>query len=158
ASDPFRWLANRHFSLTRAEDGVDKDKPATIGFIRQGGDTPTQQLASQFLLGWQANPIFAPPDGSLVISPSFAFAGNITSDKDAEDTLAKAAGGLVLDWSFGDRPTRSLYQTVDLAYEGDQSFDDPNLLLDYLLTYSGPGVGRFYPTSPAAAAQILVRP
>src|SRR5581483_11738912 len=71
ASDPFRWLANRHFSLTRAEDGVDKDKPATIGFIRQGGDTPTQQLASQFLLGWQANPIFAPPDGSLVISPSF---------------------------------------------------------------------------------------
>jgi hypothetical protein len=42
ASDPFAWLAVRGVSLTRAEDGVDKDKPATVGFIRQGGDTPSQ--------------------------------------------------------------------------------------------------------------------
>ena len=43
-SDPFRTLADRRLYLTRAEDGVDKDKPATVAFVRQGGDSPSQQL------------------------------------------------------------------------------------------------------------------
>ena len=72
--------------------------------------------------------------------------------------MAKVAGGVVTDWSFGDAPVRSLYQTLDLAYEGDQEFNAANLQLDYLFTYSGPLIGRFMPISPMAPAQLLVRP
>jgi hypothetical protein len=158
ASDPFGWLVARNFSLTRSEDGVDKDKPATIGFIRQGGGTPSQQVVAEFLLGWEGDARFVPRQGALALSPSLAFAGKMSSDKEAEDTLAKVAGGLVADWSFGQATARSLYQRLDVAYEGDQAFDEADLLVEYLITYSGPGVGRFYPASAAAPVQILVRP
>ena len=158
ASDPFGWLAHHKLSLTRSEDGVDKDKPATVGFIRQGGDTVSQQVVAEFLLAWQGDAKFIPRDGSFALSPSMAFAGKMSSDKATQDTLAKVAGGVIADWSFGQTPTRSLYQTLNVTYEGDQAFDLAKLLVDYLMTYSGPGVGRFYPTSPAAPTQILVRP
>lgn len=158
ASDPFKWLAERNFSLTRAEDGVDKDKPATVGFIRQGGSSASQQVTAEFLLGWEGNPRFIPEDGGFSLLPHLAFAGKMSSAKQAQDTMAKAGGGLIMDWSFGQKPTRSLYQVIDLAYEGDQSFDDAHFVVDYLATYSGPGVGRFVPTSAAAPLQLLVRP
>jgi hypothetical protein len=158
ASDPFGWLAHRNLSLTRAEDGVDKDKPAILAFIRQGGDAPSQQVVAEFLMGWEGDTRFIPKDGSFALSPSLAFAGKMSSDKKVEDTLAKVAGGLIVESSFGQAPTRSLYQTVDIAYEGDQSFGEASLLVEYLITYSGPGVGRFYPSSAAAPVQLLVRP
>jgi hypothetical protein len=158
ASDPLRWLVDHNFSLTRAEDGVDKDKPATVGFIRQGGDKSSQQAVAEFLLGWEGNAQFIPRNGRFALSPSLAFAGKMSSDKEAEDTLAKLAGGVVADWSFGETPTRSLYQTFNVAYEGDQAFDQANLLLEYLFTYSGPGVGRFFPVSAATPVQVLIRP
>jgi hypothetical protein len=157
-SDPFGWLAAHRLFLTRAEDGVDKDKPATVAFIRQGGNNPSQQVVAEFLLGWEGKSSFIPKDGGFALTPSLSFAGNLSSDKTAEDTMAKVAGGTILDWSFGDAPVRSVYQTVDVAYEGDQAFDDANFLVDYLITYSGPGIGRFYPTSAAAPAQIFFRP
>jgi len=158
ANDPFAWLVDHNFSLTRSEDGVDKDKPATLGFVRQGGSSPSQQIVAEFLFGWQGDSRFIPADGPFSVSPSIAFAGNMSSDATAEDTLAKIAGGAVFDLSFGDRPTRSLYQTLDVAYEGDQAYNDANLTIDYLITYSGSGIGRFHPTSPAAPAQFFVRP
>ncbi len=158
ASDPFGWLAHHKFALTRSEDGVDKDKPATVGFIRQGGDKVSQQVVAEFLLAWQGRATFIPRDGSFALSPSFAFAGKMSSDRAAHDTLARVAGGVIADWSFGQTPTRSLYQTLNVTYEGDQAFDQAKVLLDYLLTYSGPGVGRFYPASAAAPVQILFRP
>jgi len=166
ASDPFGALARHHLSLTRAEDGVDKDKPATIAFIRQGGSAPTDQLRAEFLLGWNGRQRAVPQQGSFFITPAAFFAGKMSSDKEAEDTLAKIGGGIALDWSSkettteGKRvgPTRSLFQTVDVAYEGDQAFGGANLMMDYLLTFSGSGVGRFYPGAASAPAQLLVRP
>ena len=158
ASDPFSWLVDHNFSLTRAEDGVDKDKPATVGFIRQGGTAPSQQVTAEFLLAWEGNETFIPKTGSFALSPHAGFAGKMSSAKQAEDTLAKIGGGLILDWSFGQAPVRSLYQTIDVSYEGDQAFDDAHLLVDYLATYSGPGVGRFVPAAAAAPLQLLVRP
>jgi hypothetical protein len=155
AGDPFKWLTDHHFSLTRADDGVDKDKPATVGFIRQGGAAPSEQVAAEFLLGWEGN---SKPVGSLFLSPSFDFAGKMSSNKEAEDTLAKIRGGVLIDWSFGQTPTRSLYQTLDVGYEGDQAFDNSSLQIQYLLTYSGPGIGRYFPGSPAQPLQLLVRP
>jgi hypothetical protein len=157
-SDPFSWLVDHNFSLTRAEDGVDKNKPAAVGFIRQGGPTPSQQVTAEFLLGWEGNETFIPKTGSFALSPQVMFAGKMSSAKQAEDTLAKIGGGAILDWSFGEAPVRSLYQTIDVSYEGDQAFDDAHLLIDYLATYSGPGVGRFVPKEAAAPLQLLVRP
>jgi hypothetical protein len=37
-------------------------------------------------------------------------------------------------------------------------FDNSSLQIEYLLTYSGPGVGRYYPASVAKPLQLLVRP
>ena len=158
AGKPFGGLERRHFSLTRAEDGIDKDKPATFGFIRQGGSTSSQQVVAEFLLGWKGPSRFIPRDGSFALSPSFGLAGNMASDKDSQDTMAKVAGGVVADWSFGAVRIWSLNQAVHLAYEGDQAFGGASLLFEYRATYSGRGVGRFYPIAPSAPAQILVRP
>ena len=79
----------------------------------------------------------------------------MSSDRNNEDTLAKLAGGVIADIGFA---RHSLYQTVDLSYEGDQQFDDAEFTFDYLLTYSGPLIGRFLPIAATAPAQILVRP
>ena len=155
AGDPFKWLADHNLSLTRADDGVDKDKPATVGFIRQGGTAPSEEFAAEFLLGWEGTP---KPVGSLFLSPSIDFAGKMSSDRDAEDTLAKIRGGVLVDWSFGQTPVRSLYQTLDIGYEGDQAFDNSSVLIEYLLTYSGPGVGRYYPGAATQPVQLLIRP
>jgi hypothetical protein len=158
ASDPFGWLADHNLFLTRSEDDVDRATPAIVGFISQGGANPSQQVIAEFLLGWDGPTRFITEKGGFALSPSLAFAGKMSSHKDAEDTLAKVAGGVIADWSFGQAPTRSLYQTLDVAYEGDQAFNGANLLIEYLITYSGAGVGRFHPTSAAAPLQFLVRP
>jgi hypothetical protein len=141
-----------------AEDGVDKDKPAAIGFIRQGGASPSEQVFAEFLLGWAGPERFVPATGPFSIGPAIGFAGKMSSAKEGEDTLAKVGGGVVTDLTFGERVVQSLHQRFDIAYEGDQAFDDANLTFNYLVTYSGPAVGRFLPRSAAAPAQILVRP
>ena len=157
-ADPFAVLASHGFSLTRAEDGVDKDKPAAFGFIRQGGVAPSQQVFAEFLVGWAGPEWFLPRTGPFSLSPSVGFAGKMSSDRANEDTLAKVLGGVIADLSFGDRVVHSFYQTLNLAYEGNQAFDEANLTVDYLVTYSGPAIGRFLPRSAAAPAQLLVRP
>jgi hypothetical protein len=145
-------------SLTRAEDGVDKDKPAVIGFIRQGGAVASQQVFAEFLVAWTGPEWFLPRTGPFSLAPSVGFAGKMSSDKKNEDTLATLAGGIIADLSFGDTVVHSLYQTFDIAYEGNQAFDEAHLIVDYLITYSGPAIGRFLPRSPTAPAQILLRP
>jgi len=157
-ADPFAALASHGVSLTRVEDGVDKDKPAAIGFIRQGGAAPSQQVFAEFLVGWAGPERFLPRTGPFSLAPSVGFAGKMSSDKENEDTLAKVAGGVITDLSFGDTVIHSVYQTFDIAYEGNQAFDEANLTFNYLVTYSGPVIGRFLPRSAAVPAQILVRP
>jgi hypothetical protein len=154
-ADPFAAIADHGFSLTRAEDGVNKDKPATVGFIREGGPVPSQQVFAEFLLAWEGPETFVPRTGPLSIGPAFSYAGKMSSDKTNEDTLAKVAGGAIVDIGFDHH---SLYQTFALAYEGDQQFDDAEFTFDYLLTYSGPLIGRFLPIAATAPAQILIRP
>ena len=154
-ADPFAAIADHGFSLTRAEDGVNKDKPAAVGFIREGGPAPSQQVFAEFLFGWEGPETFVPRTGPLSIGPALSYAGKMSSAKNNEDTLAKLAGGIIADIGF-DR--HSLYQTLDLTYEGDQQFDDAEFTFDYLLTYSGPLIGRFLPIAATAPAQVLVRP
>ena len=50
-ADPFAAIADHGLSLTRAEDGVNKDKPAAVGFIREGGPAPSQQVFAEFSSG-----------------------------------------------------------------------------------------------------------
>lgn len=78
--------------------------------------------------------------------------GKLSTDSETEDTLSRVGGGFAFDWAVDTDVrgrVRSVYQTLDIAYEGDQSFDDAALLVEYLVTYSGPGIGAFYPTRAA---------
>ena len=147
ARSPFAALAKKGFSLTRAEEGVDKDKPATLSFIRKGDDEGEQQYIAEFLLAWQGEDFFFPNEKSpFSWSPSASVAGKLTNDSTDIDTLAKVAAGVVTTWSFRDGAL-TLHQNLSAVYEGDQEFDDRNRIVEYLGTITVGSIGRFVPLS-----------
>lgn len=145
ARSPFASLAENGFSLTRAEEGVDKDKPATLSFIRKGNDEGEEQYIAEFLLAWQGEDHFFPNSRSpFAWSPSVRGAGKLTNDSTDIDTLAKVAAGVVTDWSFRDGAV-TLHQNLSAVYEGDQEFDERNRLVEYLTTISAGSIGTYVP-------------
>jgi hypothetical protein len=157
AADPFKKLADAGFALTRAEDGVDKDKPATLSFIRKGSDEGEQQYIAEFLATWQGKPFPSSPNTNSLFSPSAAAAGKLTNDSKDTDTLAKISVGIVNDISLPTTPISSVYQSLNASYEGDQEFNSRKALLEYLLTYSNQRIGRFS-GGPSDRFQRLFRP
>jgi len=145
ARNPFASLAAHGFSLTRAEEGVDKDKPATLSFIRKGADEGEEQYIAEFLLAWQGEDRFFPnPRSPFAWSPAARVAGKLTNDSSEIDTLAKIAAGVVTDWSFRDGRV-TLHQNLSAVYEGDQEFDNRNRLVEYLGTISAGSIGTYVP-------------
>jgi len=145
ARNPFAWLAKNGLSLTRAEEGVDKDKPATLSFIRKGADKGEKQYLAEFLLTWQGDDHFFPDKrSSFAWSPTARIAGKLTNDSTGIDTLAKVAAGLVTDWTFRDGRV-TWHQNFSAVYEGDQNFDSRNRLAEYLTTVSAGSIGTYVP-------------
>lgn len=143
AADPFKWLADRNIAVTRAEDGVDKDKPATLSFIRKGDDEGEEQYIAEFLATWEGKSRYPAPTSNASFSPSAAIAGKLTNDSTDIDTLAKISAGVINDIAIQRRGLRSIYQSLNASYEGDQEFESRKALLEYLVTFSSDWVGQY---------------
>lgn len=158
AADPFKKLADLGFALTRTEDGVNKDKPATLSFIRKGSKADEQQYIAEFLAVWRGGDYFPSPGSRFSFSPSVAVAGKLTDESENIDTLAKISIGVINDVLLRETPmVQSLYHSLNLTYEGDQDFESRKALAEYLLTYSSRRIGRFS-GGPANPVQSFFRP
>ena len=158
AADPFKKLADRGFALTRTEDGVNKDKPATLSFIRKGSDADEQQYIAEFLATWKGGDYFPSPGSRFSFSPSVALAGKLTDESETTDTLVKIGIGVINDVLLRETPTvQSLYHSLSLTYEGDQEFESRKMLAEYILTYTSNWSGRFS-GGPEDSVQVFFRP